>query len=43
MTLCLTYFMENCSIVPLSAMASMLEIADLSDTVLLDRLGASKE
>lgn len=43
MTLCLIYFMENCSMVQLSAMVSMLEIADLSDVVLLDRLGASKK
>lgn len=42
MKLCLIYLMENCSMVQLSAIASMLEIADLSDVALLDRLGASK-
>lgn len=43
MRLCLIYLMENCSMVQLSAMASMLQIADLSDVALLERLGASKE
>lgn len=43
MKLCLIYLMENCSMVQLSAIASMMEIAEISDVALIQRFAACRK